>query len=278
MERKRRFIHVCIGILLGIMITVSSTGILAATGMVTIDVYFDQINISVNGQKVDQKNILYQGTTYAPLRAIAEMLGYEVTWIPETSTADIRLPGEVSISQSWKLVDKTFLDVKEVTNSYYDSDISKVDEHEWQYYVSTDELNFVVDHTWSELPEIIKPNEKVTITLTTDLVEYYDEDNKYNLSSELWAYWGDKMVRPYDKYDIADNKYYLSEEYSTNYSYDRDSTNVVVVDGNLVENNTPVEVYFISPEAGYSDELYVVIKHYGSFGLTYYQYTYEWQE
>lgn len=54
-----------------------------------IDVYFNLIGIEVNGSSVEVDNFLYNGTTYAPLRAVAEILGKEVEWKAETMTADI---------------------------------------------------------------------------------------------------------------------------------------------------------------------------------------------
>lgn len=64
----------------------------AAPVQETIDVIFNSINITVDGQKVEVDNIMYNGTTYAPLRAVAEMLGKEVAWNGETNTAAIQNP------------------------------------------------------------------------------------------------------------------------------------------------------------------------------------------
>jgi len=54
-----------------------------------IEVMFNAINLQVNGIPVNADNILYNGTTYVPLRAIAEMLDKEVIWDGETYTAKI---------------------------------------------------------------------------------------------------------------------------------------------------------------------------------------------
>lgn len=54
-----------------------------------IDAVFDGIKIMVNNQKVQANNILYNGTTYVPLRAISEILNKEVVWDAQNSTAHI---------------------------------------------------------------------------------------------------------------------------------------------------------------------------------------------
>ncbi len=63
------------------------TGVFAST---TIDVLFNSVNIEVNGNKVIADNIVFNGTTYVPLRTIAEMLGMEVGWIQDTNTATLK--------------------------------------------------------------------------------------------------------------------------------------------------------------------------------------------
>lgn len=54
-----------------------------------IDVVFNSINIKVNGKKIKTPNILYNETTYVPLREVAEMLGKEVDWDQSNRTAII---------------------------------------------------------------------------------------------------------------------------------------------------------------------------------------------
>lgn len=55
----------------------------------TIDAVFNKVNIRVNNEKVSTDNLLYEGTTYVPLRAVSEMLGKEVGWDASTKTASI---------------------------------------------------------------------------------------------------------------------------------------------------------------------------------------------
>ncbi|WP_432662189.1 peptidylprolyl isomerase [Wukongibacter baidiensis] len=54
-----------------------------------IEVLFNSINIEVNGSQVEADNILHNGTTYVPLRKVAELLNKEVAWNAETNTAQI---------------------------------------------------------------------------------------------------------------------------------------------------------------------------------------------
>jgi len=61
-----------------------------------IEVEFDAIHIKVNGNDVSASNILYEGTTYVPLRAISEMLGMDVIWDGATSTAHINDKGYIA--------------------------------------------------------------------------------------------------------------------------------------------------------------------------------------
>lgn len=84
MKRYRR-----IFILLIILALMLSAITFAAGTKTTIEVLMNSINLTVNGKKVDADTIVYNGTTYVPLRATAEMLGKEVGWNQETQTASI---------------------------------------------------------------------------------------------------------------------------------------------------------------------------------------------
>ncbi|HHX62560.1 MAG TPA: peptidylprolyl isomerase [Epulopiscium sp.] len=66
-----------------------TTTLYAAQITKKIDVVFNAITIMVNGEEVKADNIVHQGTTYVPLRAISELLDKEVTWTAETKTAYI---------------------------------------------------------------------------------------------------------------------------------------------------------------------------------------------
>ena len=61
----------------------------AESKQVYLDGVLNSINIEVNSKKVEADNILWEGTTYVPLRKIAEMLNREVVWDDKTYTANI---------------------------------------------------------------------------------------------------------------------------------------------------------------------------------------------
>ena len=71
-----------------------------------IDVIFNQMNLFVNGQKVEADNILYNGTTYVPLRKVAEMLDKDVIWDQATNSVNI--------------TDRTFQSIGNIQNIEYE--------------------------------------------------------------------------------------------------------------------------------------------------------------
>ncbi len=78
-----------------IIATLSSATIFASGIQETINVVKNSITIKVEGELVTADNILYDGTTYVPLRSISEMLGKEVGWDENTRTASIEEKREV---------------------------------------------------------------------------------------------------------------------------------------------------------------------------------------
>jgi spore germination protein GerM len=54
-----------------------------------ISVHRNKVNLEVNSVRVTVDNFLYNGTTYVPIRAVAELLGKEVVWNANTNVASI---------------------------------------------------------------------------------------------------------------------------------------------------------------------------------------------
>ncbi len=90
------------GFITGVIVTVMLLSTVAFSESVkqTIEVVLNSVNLEVNGKKVEADNILYNGTTYVPLRAVAEMLGKEVGWDQETKTASINDKGVSNTSNT----------------------------------------------------------------------------------------------------------------------------------------------------------------------------------
>ncbi|WP_010277800.1 copper amine oxidase N-terminal domain-containing protein [Paenibacillus senegalensis] len=64
-----------------------------ASAIETIYAGFNQITVKVDNQLVESDNLLYEGTTYIPIRNVAEMLGWDVTYYHELKTAYIGMLG-----------------------------------------------------------------------------------------------------------------------------------------------------------------------------------------
>ena len=69
-------------------VTLVGGGVFAAQRSEMIEVFYDDIEIYVDGQKVDPKDangqsvqpFIYNGTTYLPVRAVGNAIGKEVAW------------------------------------------------------------------------------------------------------------------------------------------------------------------------------------------------------
>lgn len=76
------------GILITIILSVLITSY-ADSWTQTIEAVFNKVNITVNSKPIVADNILYNGTTYVPIRAVSEALGKDVGWNGDTNTASI---------------------------------------------------------------------------------------------------------------------------------------------------------------------------------------------
>lgn len=72
----------------------------------SIDVAFNKIKVSVNGKPVTADNVLINGRTYVPLRAISDILNKDVVWDPQTSTANINDKGIVKEEPNKEVINK----------------------------------------------------------------------------------------------------------------------------------------------------------------------------
>ena len=62
-----------------------------------IDVLVDYVTVTLDGEKVDVKNFVHEGSTYLGLRDTAELLGLQVDWHEKTQTAVLTSPGKTPV-------------------------------------------------------------------------------------------------------------------------------------------------------------------------------------
>lgn len=172
-------------------ILVLSITVYAETTMQTIQVLFNYVNLQVNGKNVQVDNILYNGTTYAPVRAVAEMLGKEVSWDQVTRTASINdkveniepTTGKSDVEKELEL--HTFYAI----NSY----------EQFKMFLKNKSIQNInsLSFGWSRM-EYDEENDKVFLNMTTlNRNDFYvpygfneplDYAKQYNISTQLSVY------------------------------------------------------------------------------------------
>ncbi len=85
MKKKSKYVLICVLIFMFI----ATTPVLANSIAKSIDVIFNSVKVQVNGENKNVDSILYNGTTYLPMRKVAELVGKEIEWNQETKTANI---------------------------------------------------------------------------------------------------------------------------------------------------------------------------------------------
>mgnify|MGYP000956184005 CR=1 FL=1 len=83
-----------IGVLVGCLLMMT-TPVLADSILQSINVVMDSVEVQVNGEKLDVNTILYNGSTYLPMRKVAEAVGKDVEWNSDTMTANIVSKGDI---------------------------------------------------------------------------------------------------------------------------------------------------------------------------------------
>lgn len=80
--------NIFIGILIG-CVFIMTAPVLADSLFTKIDVVLNGVNVQLEGQNVEVNSILYNGTTYLPMRKVAELVGKDIEWTQQTMTANI---------------------------------------------------------------------------------------------------------------------------------------------------------------------------------------------
>ena len=103
---KKRIPSFLMGVVATVMVLTLSLTALAATGAITIEVA--PIDVLVDGKVFQPKDangndvmvFVHNGTTYAPLRALAEAYGLEVGYDGEKRVATVSQPGKPNVANS----------------------------------------------------------------------------------------------------------------------------------------------------------------------------------
>ena len=89
---KKRLQGLLIGVVIGVLF--SGAIVYGSTGVKWIDANYSNIKLVINGIQTVPKDVtgkvvepfIYDGTTYLPVRAVSEALGYNVSWDGNTRT------------------------------------------------------------------------------------------------------------------------------------------------------------------------------------------------
>jgi len=96
-----------LGIVITILIMTMITTVFAAQLKQTIEIFYRDIKITVDGIEIEPKDatgkvvepFISDGSTYLPVRAVAEAVGYDVKWDGDTSTVILtKKPQEITVS------------------------------------------------------------------------------------------------------------------------------------------------------------------------------------
>lgn len=224
------------GILLGCLLT-SLTITYAKPITKQIEVIFGSVNLEVNGKKVDKETILYNDTTYVPLRDAAEMLNMYVDWEENTNTAKISTTKPVATADEDKnkSISSFNAAAKQYLSMYPDANLLDIELQlsggKEYYKVSGFDSTYERDVTFSLSGEVIsKENEKHD---DDDYDDFYDDDERpfslkdmdsiipYEKAIENAIA---KMGNAVSKSDIEDIKLYNHTKYGMVYKIDFDDT------------------------------------------------------
>lgn len=161
-----------------------------------IEVLFNSVSIYVNNEQIASNNFLYNGTTYVPLRAVAEMNGMKINWNSEKKRADLISNEAFNMKTTDGKYNIIVVDPKTLTDGNY---------LKWDY------LTIVFDANTKK----IKDNSKVV------LIDY--KGNKVNVECKPG------MTRKDNFLIITKNKLELNTYYSLYIAKD----NIIMENGDL---------------------------------------------
>jgi hypothetical protein len=92
--KKKKILGLGGAVILLVATSIYAAPVLADQAEKQISAWFNTVTIRVNGKIIQADNMIYEGTTYVPLRAVSEMLGKEVTWDEASREIEINDPAD----------------------------------------------------------------------------------------------------------------------------------------------------------------------------------------
>jgi len=137
-----------------------------------IEALFNSVKLTINGSGRDVNTILYDNTTYVPIRAIADKLGLSVNWYSGSKTVDVsRLADNTSTADSANLESSELLDSSVWTdnpNFFYSDKMAA--QTEWSVFLQDGKVGTV------------KTTAMHSATVTPGGISQFDV--------EFYTYWG----------------------------------------------------------------------------------------
>lgn len=211
MKNIRTFVA---GLIVG---TILLSTVTVFAGTQTIEAFYNNIKISIEGKAIELKDaagdpiepFIHEGTTYLPIRAIAEALGMEVKYNETTNTVELTKAKEVgTVNQRGVAVSNNdYTIVKE--NEYLDvqvmSDGTKyIYPHSYILYLNKKVAREYLLKWNNEYPELSKASRVITETdetnSTIDFILLHYNGQKIVLMQDVPIVKMDIDLLPYDEY------------------------------------------------------------------------------
>ncbi len=157
----KRFRDLLIGVIIGCVLMIS-TPVLADNILTKIDVILNGINVQVEGKDVEVDSILYKGTTYLPMRKVAELVGKDVDWNGETKVANIVEKAKEGDNVNMSFIDREkgilvdgdkkeyyssrhILNLINVNGAFYGININPKEDGSYEIYMFDKDKNIILD-------------------------------------------------------------------------------------------------------------------------------------
>lgn len=184
------------GLLAGIIIG-TGTSVFAYNTQV-IEAVFGKVNLVVNGNAVDKETLLYNGTTYVPLRAAGEALGMAVTYDAQTSTAYI---GSANVVQG------NIAPVQEETEVTEEDKMSLAEYNEKKESINNEYEN-LISNAQNDLS--VLGNQMSSVQSTYQAISYEDEIAELKEEASHYSNAGTLAGQDYYQKLLADIDYYTN--------------------------------------------------------------------